>query len=290
MSPRKRAHGSTAAVTAAASRMRISFGLQVRDARIAHSWSVQDLARRADLSPAFVYLVEAGRSGSAEAAARLATALGRRAELQLVDPRRREDGRAQLSADPVHSAMGEREAAHLRQLGYSVGMDEPYQHYQFAGRADLVAWDVQARALLHIENRTRFPDFQDMAGAYNAKRAYLAESLGRRLGVRLWASETHVIAALWSSEVLHALRMRPDSFHSLCPDTSEAFGSWWSAEPPPAGTMSTLVVIDPAASPRQRLFIGLDEALTSARPRHRGYAEAATRLQLGRDRLTARRR
>lgn len=277
MSPRKRARESSGTVTAAVTRLRVAFGLQIRDARIARGWSVQDLARRADLSPAFVYLVEAGRSGSAEAAARLAVALGRRAELQLVDPRRRAE-RGQLSADPVHSAMGELEAAHLRQLGYGVGVDEPYQHYQFAGRSDVVAWDVQARVLLHIENRTRFPDFQDMAGSYNAKRAYLAESLGRRLGVRRWASETHVIAALWSSEVLHALRMRPDSFRSLCPDAADAFAGWWRGEPPPSGATSTLVVIDPVASRRQRLFIGLDEALAAARPRHRGYAEVAAAL------------
>ena len=55
--------------------------------------------------------------------------------------------------------MGEYEASHLRALGFKVGIDEPYQHYQFAGRADLVAWDVDARAFLHIENGTRFPDF-----------------------------------------------------------------------------------------------------------------------------------
>ena len=134
------------------------------------------------LSPAFVYAIEAGRSGSAEAAARIAAALGRRAELKLVDPRKRET-RPSLSADPVHSAMGELEAAHFAGLGFRVGIDEPYQHYQFAGRADLVAWDVDARALLHIENRTRFPDFQEMAGAFNAKREYLADSLATRAGV-----------------------------------------------------------------------------------------------------------
>lgn len=77
----------------------------------------------------FVYMVEAGRSGSIEAAVRLAGAFGWRTQLELTDPRRRERPRAELSDDPVHSAMGELEAAHLRRLGFPVGIDEPYQHY-----------------------------------------------------------------------------------------------------------------------------------------------------------------
>ncbi|MBA2255354.1 MAG: hypothetical protein H0W07_09595 [Chloroflexi bacterium] len=70
--------------------------------------------------------------------------------------------------------MGELEARHLREAGFAIAVDEPYQHYQFAGRADLLAWDVEQRALLHCENRTLFPDMQGTAGAWNAKRAYLA--------------------------------------------------------------------------------------------------------------------
>jgi hypothetical protein len=222
-----------------------------------------------------VYLIEAGRPTSAEAITRLATALSLRIEVQLVDPRRRE--RPQRLADPVHSAMGEVEARRLRELGRPVGVDEPYQHYQFAGRADLVSWDLDARALLHIENRTRFPDFGEMAGAFNAKRAYLGAALAERVGISRWASETHVIAALWSSEVLHAIRLRPESFRALCPDGSAAFAAWWSGQPLPRGMTSTLVVLDPLASGRQRTFVGLDEAPT-VRPRHRGYADALSKL------------
>ena len=44
------------------------------------------------------------------------------------------------------------------------------------------------------------------------------------------------------------------------------------------GTGSTLVVLDPLAAGRQRVYIALAEALT-ARPRYRGYAEAAARLR-----------
>jgi hypothetical protein len=177
--------------------------------------------------------------------------------------------------DPVHSLMGECEARHFRAFGrFGLGLDEPYQHFQFAGRADFVAWDLDQRALLHIENRTRFPDFQEMAGAFNAKRAYLAESIGERLKVASCTSQTHVIAALWSSEVLHALRLRTDSFQALCPDGPEDFAGWWRGDPPSFANGSTLIVLDPLASGRQAPWIDLTQVAT-ARPRHHGYADVA---------------
>ena len=163
-------------------------------------------------------------------------------------------------------------------MSFSVGIDEPYQHYQFAGRADMVAWDLGRAALLHIENRTRFPDFQDMAGSYNAKRAYLGAALARRLGIRLWQSEVHVLAALWSAEVLHALRLRRESFRSLCPDSADAFRAWWNGDPAGGRVSSALVVFDPMATSRQRSFVGLEEAMM-VRPRHRGYADVARLLE-----------
>ncbi len=173
-----------------------------------------------------VYRIEAGRAAPSRASASVAVALGRRLELQLVDSRQRAV-RPDLAKDLVHSAMGEFEARHLARTAAHVGIDEPYQHYQFAGRADVVAWDVERRALLHLENRTRFPDFQDMAGTFNAKRAYLGGAIGERLGIRHWASETHVIVGLWSAEVLHALRLRHASFRALCPDDAAGFAAWW---------------------------------------------------------------
>ena len=276
MSPRKKLREEAPNVAAAVSQLWLAFGLQVREARRSRRWSVHELATRSDLSPAFVYAVETGRSGSAEAAVRIAAALGRRAELQLVDPRRRET-RPSLSGDAVHSAMGELEAAHFMALGINVGLDEPYQHYQFAGRADLVAWDANARALLHIENRTSFPDFQEMAGAFNSKRAYLAEALAARTGVPNWQAQTHVIVALWSSEVLHAVRLRAASFRALCPDPALTFQAWWEGTPPKTGASSVLIVLDPTATGRQRAWISLDDAM-SARPRHRGYSDAVANL------------
>jgi hypothetical protein len=223
-----------------------------------------------------VYRIESGAAPSLEAATRVATALDRRLELELVDPRRRA-ARPDLAADLVHSAMGEFEARRLRRPGIQIGIDEPYQHYQFAGRADLLAWDVDRMALLHIENRTRFPDFQESAGAFNSKRAYLGGAIAERVGGSRWASETHVLAALWSAEVMRAIRRRAESFRALCPDGLDAFEGWWAGRVPAAGRTSILVVLDPMTVGRARTFVGLDAAL-SVRPRYHDYAAAATTL------------
>ncbi len=84
--------------------------------------------------------------------------------------------------------------------------------------------------------------------------------------------------AFWSAEVLHSLRLRPESFRSLCPDPSEAYGAWWAGQAPAAGVTSSFVLLDPLASGRQRVFVGLEEAIASAKPRHRGYADAVSKL------------
>ena len=145
--------------------------------------------------------------------------------------------------------------------GHEVLLDEPYQHYQFAGRADVLAIDRQRRALLHIENRTRFPDLQAFAGSYNAKRAYLAPDLARRLGVDGgFRSVTHVVAGLWSSEVLHVVRLRPASFAAVCPDPTDGFATWWDGLEPPRGESSAFILFDPLPGQRQsrRRWVGLD--------------------------------
>ena len=231
------------------------------------------------MSRGLVYLALRGEQVSLDAVLRMVTALGLSFEWDIVDPRRR-SGRAADGQDYVHSAMGEFEAAHFRKAGFPVSLDEPYQHYQFAGRADVIAWDLDAAALLHLENRTRFPNFQESAGAFNAKRAYLGAAIAERLGVRRWRSETHVVVAIWSAEVLHALRLRTESFRALCPDDVTAFGQWWSGQPLRLGKISTLVVLDPLATGRQRPFVSLETALTT-RPRHRGYADLAELLARG---------
>jgi transcriptional regulator with XRE-family HTH domain len=257
-------------------RLWIDFGRDVRDVRLARRMSIRDLATRAGVSASTLYRIEAGELASTDAADQIASALGRRAELHLIDPRRR-DQRPNLSADPVHSLMGEFEARHFRSIVDGMGIDEPYQHFQFSGRADFVAWRLSpTTALLHIENRTRFPDFQEMAGAFNAKRAYLGPAIAERLGVRKWQTQTHVIAALWSAEVLHALRLRAESFQALCPGDAQVFGDWWAGGPPSKSGVA-LVVLDPLATARERAWVGLDDA-KRVRPRHAGYAEAARKI------------
>jgi transcriptional regulator with XRE-family HTH domain len=276
MSPRKLAESGP---RTAASSVRAFFallGVRLNETRVARRWSAQRLADEAGVSRGLVYLALRGESVSLEAALRMSAALGLKLEWQLVDAHRRLQ-REPGGQDVVHSALGEYEAAHFRQLRLPVSLDEPYQHYQFAGRADFVAWQIEASALLHIENRTRFPDFQESAGAFNAKRAYLGAALAQRLGVRSWRSETHVMVGLWSAEVMHAVRLRTESFRALCPDDASAFEAWWSGRPPRDGKVSTFVLLDPLAASRQRAFISLDEALR-ARPRYRGYADIASLL------------
>jgi hypothetical protein len=216
---------------------------------------------------------------SLETYARIAIPLGLRPELTAHANR----GRSVVvgpTRDVVHSAMGECEVAQLSRNGLAVAIDEPHQHYQFAGRADVIGWNVDERRLLHIENKTRIEDLQELAGTYNAKRAYLASALGERLGIGPpgWQTVSHVLTVLWSSEVLHALRLRAATFRALCPDPADTFAAWWSGGQPPVGSSSTLVILDPAAAlGRRRRWIRLEE-LDAARPRYRGYADAAAAL------------
>jgi transcriptional regulator with XRE-family HTH domain len=254
------------------------FGTRIREARLKRGWSTTRLAGAAGMSRTLVYLVERGEPASVETAARLAGALNLALSLDLTEPRRRIPP-AQRAADPVHAAMGEFEAAHLRPLGFDTGIDEPYQHYHFAGRADVTAWQGQPSALLHIENRTQYPDIQAMAGSWNGKRAYLADAIAERVGVPgPWGSVTHVMVALWSREVQRALQRHPETFRSLCRDPADAFEAWWSGHPPARGSRSTFVLLDPFSAAGEPAFIGLEEALR-AKPRMRDYAEAAGRLR-----------
>jgi transcriptional regulator with XRE-family HTH domain len=275
MSPRPRLELRSDAANRALSNVVVGAAEAIGTERLRRCWTLAELASRAGVSIAAAQRAETGAPVSLETYVRLATALGLRASLMLEDRRRRQSGTGQ---DVVHAAMGEFEAGHFRRLGFEVAVDEPYQHFQFAGRADILAWDRDTRALLHLENRTRFPNLQDVAGSYNAKRAYLASAFAGRLGLSgRWRSVTHALVALWSSEVLHALRLRTETFRSLCPDQIEGFAGWWAGAPPASGETSTFVVLDPLAGeqgPRRRL-IDLDAALR-ADPR---YATTATRAR-----------
>jgi transcriptional regulator with XRE-family HTH domain len=270
---------------AALSRMAIEAGQGLRAERQRRTWSLATLAHRAGMSTSAIQAIEAGRPGTLDSYARLATALGLRPSLLLTDARLRRAGAHRGDADAqdlVHAAMGEAEARALAGPGRTLAIDEPYQHYQFAGRADLAAWDLEDRSLLHIENRTRFPNLQEAAGSYNAKRGYLARALAERLelGPLGWRSVTHVMACLWSAEVIHTLRLRQATFGALCPDPPDAFAAWLGHRAPPPGTTSTLVLLDPLVPfGSRRRTIGPLADIGHLDPRYRGYAAAADALR-----------
>lgn len=256
-------------------RLTAAIGRAIRDERRGRAWTMREVAARAGVAPSVVHAAEQGRPVSMESWLRISTALDLRPDLTLTPARRRG---TPTGTDLVHAAMAEVQTRHLRATGLWLGIDEPDQHYQFAGRADVLAVDVERRALLHLENRTRFPNLQDVAGAYNAKRTYLAAVIGRRLGVSRWASETHVLAALWSAEALHAVRLRIETFRAMCRDPDDAFQAWWAGRRPRSGSSSTIIVFDPAPDlGRRRRFVGLEDVLR-VDPRYRDYADAARRL------------
>jgi len=270
----------TQATADAVARVVHEAGSSLREARLGRRWTMHELSTRAGVAVGSIQAVESGRVATMETYARLATALGLRPSLALQAGRSKPPIRHSDAEDFVHAAMGEHEADAFSRPGRTVAIDEPYQHYQFAGRADLLAWTD--RDLLHVENRTRFPNLQDAAGAYNAKRQYLAGALGQRLGIGPagWRSVTHVMACLWTSEVLHVLRLRPATFRSLCPAGPEGFEAWLRGAPPPPGVLSTLVLLDPTVpfGSRRRTIASLDDA-SRVEPRYAGYAEVARALR-----------
>ena len=278
MSPCKRWTPAPPRIRSVVDRLGVELGTAARDERTRRGWTLRDVAERSGLSASTVHSVEAGRIGSLEAYVRIAGALGLDAAFSM-----REPGKASRrpDADLVHAALGEMEARHFRGLGFAVAMDEPYQHYQFAGRADVIVHDPERRALLHIENRTRFPDIQAFAGSFNAKRSYLGAAMAERfLPGRRFSEVAHVVVALWSSEVLHAVRLRDATFRALCPDATDGFGGWWRGEPPASGTTSTFVLFDPLPGKRstRRRWVGLEDA-RRVDARYRGYADAADALR-----------
>lgn len=270
------------AARAALGRMAFEAGQRIRDERTRRGWTLREVAGRAGVALAVVHGVESGDTASLESYARLGTALGMRPSIALVDDRGRSPAGARSEAeDFVHAAMGEAEARALARTGRTIAIDEPNQHYQFAGRADVLAWDDRDD-LLHVENRTRFPNIQEAAGSYNAKRQYLARALAERLnlGPRGWRSVTHVMACLWSAEVLHVLRLRSATFAALCPDPPDGLSAWLRREMPAAGVTSSLVVLDPlVASGSRRRSIASQAEVPRLDPRHRGYADAAEALR-----------
>jgi transcriptional regulator with XRE-family HTH domain len=267
---------------AALAHMTVEAGQRVHEHRTRRAWTLRELAARAGVSTSVVHDLEHGEPVTLETIARIAAALALRPELVLADPQDRggTGQRTNPASDFVHAAMGEIEARALARPGRTISIDEPYQHFQFAGRADVLAWDEAD--LLHIENRTRFPNLQEAAGAWNAKRQYLARAIADRAGIgpRGWRSVTHVMACLWSSEVLHEIRLRRASFAALCPDAPDALTAWLTGVAPAPGTTSTLILLDPAVpfGSRGRTITPFVEP-PRIEPCFRGYADAARALR-----------
>jgi transcriptional regulator with XRE-family HTH domain len=253
-------------------------GLTIADARLARSWTLRELAARAGVSLASIHAIEHGRPATLETYAAIALALGLEPRLDLVDPRKRAP--SARAEDPVHAAMGEIIAARLARHGFTVAIDEPYQHFQFAGRADVLAWNLASGSLLHVENRTRFPNVQDAIGSYNAKRQFLPGVIADRIGLRGgFASVTNVLAGLWSSEVIHVARIRAATFAAICPDDRMPFDMWWQgATPPPGRPTSSFILVDPIDSGAGRRSPFAD-VVQGVRARHRGYADAVQALR-----------
>lgn len=239
---------------------------------------VRALSDRAGVATGTIHNVESGEPATVETYARIARALGRELLASLVAPGRHDAPRP--DADLVHATMGEAEAAVLQGHAFPVSVDEPWQHYHFAGRADILAWDLERGAMLHIENRTRFPDVQDAVGRFRTKRRYLATALASSLGfVRPPRTETHVMVALWSNEVQRVIRRDPATFRAACPDPPDDFLAWWRGEPPVGSRATSLVLFDPFATGRRQRFLSLADSIDGARSRVHDYAEAAERIR-----------
>ena len=111
---------------------------------------MRELAQRAGVALATLHSVELGERREPRVVRATGAALGMRPTARVADARA--TALVPGGEDFVHAAMGEFEARSLARPGVRVSIDEPYQHYQFAGRADVLAWDDEN--LLHIENRT----------------------------------------------------------------------------------------------------------------------------------------
>ena len=236
------------------------------------------LAERAGVSRALVYRVERGEPTTLETYARLGTALGLRLEASLGDPRTR--GRSPRAEDPVHAAIVEMLASRYAIQGRTVTADDPFQHYQFAGRADLAVIDPTGPDLLHHEVKSAIPNVGELAGAWNVKRRYLARALADRLAIPGgFRSVTHVLTAAWTADCLRVLRLREATMRSLGPDDSAAFAAWWDGAPPvAAGITAAAVVFDPVERPRAPAWAPLADVRT-IRPRHRGCADLLQELR-----------
>jgi transcriptional regulator with XRE-family HTH domain len=278
MSPQPTIRPTAPAVLARVEALAVSLGAEVRAERERRRWTTKQLADRAGVSRALVYRVERGEPSTFETYARLGAALGLRLDASLEEPRTR--SRPPRAQDPVHAAIVEMLAARYAGQGRVGAADEPFQHFQFAGRADVTVVDPAGPDLLHHEVKTALPNIGELAGVWNVKRQYLARALADRHEIRGgFRSVTHVLTIAWTAECLHVLRLRAATIRSLGPDAPDAFARWWEgARPSAAGITSTVVIFDPVERPRAPVWAPLAD-LGATRPRHRNYADLLRELR-----------
>lgn len=273
-------------------------GALIRTERRGQDLTLATLAEMAGVSTSSTHAVEGGRRATLGMYVRLVRALDKRLVIDLGDLRGTDPvipaeglsaivGRPQSATgrDIVHAAMGELEAARLLAHGRPLGIDVPWQHYRFGGRADVVTWDIERRALLQFENKSQLPDVQDALGRFNETQAYLGGALWERLGMAgPPLVETHVMVALWSAEVIDVVRRNPATFRATFPASPDPFLTWWSRGVPGRGRTTAFVLLDPFATGRERVFADLREVLAGVQPRLAGYAAAADLVRRGRPR------
>ncbi len=278
MSPRSAQRPPSQRAAALANRIAVRFGERIQNRREERRWTLAVLAKAARLSIGLVHKIDAGQPGSIDSYARLATALG----LDLFDSGDQSRGSddTHRDQDPVHAAMGEVEAKHLRRLGYVVRMDEPYQHFRFAGRADSWpgTWGAAPSCISRTERASR---------TSRTRSAVTTESA--RTSVACWPSVSGSPKGGAARRMRSSRSGHPRSFEA-CACASNR--SWPSVRTmsrssphggqanPAAGRHTTLVILDPVDFGRrdQASFIGLAD-LGRAEPRYTGYAEAVATLR-----------
>lgn len=125
-------------------------GAALRAARHARGWTLSHVAEAAALSRSAVARLECGQPGGLLTYLRIADALGLRLTCELTAL-----ATALEVEDAVHAVMGEIQARRFGTGSREVLIDEPYQHFRFAGRGDLVVVDRQRRAIAHSELQQR---------------------------------------------------------------------------------------------------------------------------------------
>lgn len=248
-------------------------GAAIRTSRQAHGWSTQQVADAAGLSRSAVTRLEGGKAGGLATYQRIADALELRLSWELTSL-----ATTLEAEDAVHAVMAEVQARRFATGTRQVLVDEPYQHFRFAGRGDLVVVDPGVAAIHHSENKTRIVNVGELSGSFNAKCRWLAGDVAERHGIRRIRSESHTLVLLWSDEVLAAARSLERTLRALGPEGVGPFRAWWEGAPM-AGVHRGLVVFDPIdRGASQRQWVSLEDAL-EARPRYRGYADAFHELR-----------